>query len=82
MYEIIAIERGDINRTYYDQMMIMIELYVKLGPHRYLFLKSSRFSKFNKRLTKKLVDIIIDRGMTLKYYELPKLSNIIYRYEV
>ena len=82
MYEIISVERGEINKTYYDRMMITRELYVKLGPNRYLFLRSSRFSNFNKRLTRKLLNKMIDNEMTLMYHELPRWSIIVYRYEI
>ena len=80
MYEIIAIERGiGIDRVY--NWMTVKELYVKLGYKRYHLLRS-QFSGFNKkRLTRKLLNRIIDNAMLLMYPELPK-SNIIYRYEV
>jgi hypothetical protein len=77
MYEIIAIERG----LGYSWITIK-ELYVKLGYGRYHLLKSM-FSEFNKkRLTRKLLDSMINNGIVLVYPELPKQSNIIYRYEV
>lgn len=81
MYEIIAIERGiGIDRVY--NWMTVRELYVKLGHNRYHLLRS-QFSKFNKkRLTRKLLNRMIDEVVILVYPKLPKLSNIIYRYEV
>lgn len=78
MYEIIAIEKEiGLNRTF-----TVRELYVKLGYKRYYLLRSM-FSEFNKkRLTRKLINRIIDKIVILTYPELPKPSNIIYRYEV
>ena len=75
MYEIIAIERGIRAYTW----ITLRELYVKLGHKRYYLL----MSKFNKkRLTRKLLNRMIDNAILLMYSELPKRSNIIYRYEV
>lgn len=82
MYEIIAIERGiGIDRAYYGWITVR-ELYVRLGYEQYHLLRShsSRFNK--KRLTRKLLDRMIDEVIILVYPELPKQSNIIYRYEV
>lgn len=81
MYEIIAIERGiEIDRAY--NWMTVRELYVKLGYERYHLLRS-QFSKFNKkRLTRKLLNKMIDEVVILVYPKLPNQSNIIYRYEV
>ena len=79
MYEIIAIEREG-----YCWITNVRELYVKLGPKRYCPLRS-QFGEFNKkRLTRKLLNrlINIDNIIILTYPELPKRSNIIYRYEV
>ena len=77
MYEIIAIEREGYNYNW----ITVRELYVKLGHKRYYLLRS-QFSRFNKRLTRKLLNRMIDNVIILVYPELPKLSNIIYRYEV
>ena len=77
MYEIIALERG-IDRGDYTWMSVK-ELYVKLGHERYYLLRS-QFSRFNKkRLTRKLLNRVIDKVILL---ELPEQSNIIYKYEI
>lgn len=76
MYEIIAIERKG-----YNWLTTVRELYVKLGPKRYHLLRS-QFSRFNKkRLTRKLLNRMIG-DVILTHPELPKSSNVIYRYEV
>lgn len=81
MYEIIAIEREIvIDRA--NNWMTVRELYVRLGYEQYHLLRS-QFSRFNKkRLTRKLLDRMIDEVVILVYPKLPKQSNIIYRYEV
>lgn len=81
MYEIIAIERG-IRIYRVDSFLTTVgELYVKLGPNQYHPLRS-QFRKFNKkRLTRKLLNRMLDT-MIFIYPELPEPSNIIYRYEV
>lgn len=78
MYEIIAIER---RASSYNWITVR-ELYIKLGHKQYHLLRS-QFSRFNKKwLTRKLLNRMIGDAILLMYPELPKLSNIIYRYEV